>query len=150
MPQTLLQSKPGARVGRCRPVRRATLATVANFHDSNAPLLVACLCADWCHVCQDYRQTFAALAREFEPAVQFLWVDIEDDEEALGTVEVDDFPTLLVARAGQICHFAAVVPNAQTGQRLLRRALAGEFAALADGGPAGLLQRLHALRALRG
>jgi thiol-disulfide isomerase/thioredoxin len=112
--------------------------------------LVACLCADWCHVCQDYRQTFAQLAREFAGAAGFVWVDIEDDEDALGTVEVDDFPTLLIARAGEICHFAAVMPNAPTGQRLVRRALAGELAPLGDAYLAGLPERLHALRRARG
>jgi hypothetical protein len=70
------------------------------------------------------------LAREFAGAAWFVWVDIEDDEDALGTVEVDDFPTLLIARAGQICHFAAVMPSAPTGRRLVRRALAGEPAPL--------------------
>jgi thiol-disulfide isomerase/thioredoxin len=85
--------------------------------DSSDRWLVACLCADWCHVCQDYRQTFAQLAREFAGAAGFVWVDIEEDEDALGTVEVDDFPTLLIARAGQICHFAVVMPSAPTGQR---------------------------------
>jgi thiol-disulfide isomerase/thioredoxin len=112
--------------------------------------LVACLCADWCHVCQDYRQTFAQLAREFAGAAGFVWVDIEDDEDALGTVEVDDFPTLLIARAGEICHFAAVMPNAPAGQRLVRRALAGELAPLGDAYLAGLPGRLHALRRARG
>jgi thioredoxin 1 len=112
--------------------------------------LVACLCADWCHVCQDYRQTFAQLAGEFAGAAEFVWVDIEDDEDALGTVEVDDFPTLLIARAGRICHFAPVMPNAPTGQRLVRRALAGELAPLGDASLAGLPARLHALRRARG
>lgn len=118
--------------------------------DSPDRWLVACLCADWCHVCQDYRQTFAQLTREFAGAAGFVWVDIEDDEDALGTVEVDDFPTLLIARAGQICHFAAVMPNAPTGQRLVRRALAGELAPLSDASLAGLPERLRALRRTRG
>jgi len=112
--------------------------------------LVACLCADWCHVCQDYRQTFDQLTREFAGAAGFVWVDIEDDEDALGTVEVDDFPTLLIARAGEICHFAAVMPNAPAGQRLVRRALAGELAPLGDAYLAGLPERLRALRRARG
>jgi thiol-disulfide isomerase/thioredoxin len=112
--------------------------------DSSDRWLVACLCADWCHVCQDYRQAFDQLGREFGGAAEFVWVDIEDDEHALGAVEVDDFPTLLIARAGQICHFAAVVPNVSTGQRLVRRALAGELAPVGDASLAGLAQRLRA------
>lgn len=112
--------------------------------DSSDRWLVACLCADWCHVCQDYRQTFEQLGREFGGAAEFVWVDIEDDEQALGAVEVDDFPTLLIAHADQICHFAAVVPNASTGQRLVRRALAGGLAPVGDTRLAGLPQRLRA------
>lgn len=111
--------------------------------------LVACLCADWCHVCQDYRQTFASLAGEFAGAAEFVWVDIEDDEQALGAVEVDDFPTLLIAHGSQPCHFAAVVPNAPSGRRLVRRALAGEIAPLGDASLAGLPERLRALRLAR-
>ncbi len=112
--------------------------------DSSEHWLVACLCADWCHVCQDYRQIFEQLGHEFGGAADFVWVDIEDDEQALGAVEVDDFPTLLIARAGQICHFAAVVPNVSTGQRLVRRALAGALAPMGGAKLAGLPQRLRA------
>ena len=118
--------------------------------DSSDPWLVACLCADWCHVCQDYRAVFERLAGEFADAAWFVWVDIEDDEDSLGEVGVDDFPTLLIARGSQICHFAAVVPNASTGQRLVRRALAGELAPREDAVLAGLPGRLHALRRARG
>lgn len=122
--------------------------------DEPAPLperwLVACLCADWCHVCQDYRPTFASLAGEFADAAAFVWVDIEDDEDALGAIDVDDFPTLVIARGSQVCHFAAVVPNAPTGRRLIQRALAGGLAPRADALLAGLPERLHALHRARG
>jgi thiol-disulfide isomerase/thioredoxin len=106
------------------------------------PLLVACLCAAWCHVCEAYRATFDALAREFGPAARFVWVDIEDDEDTLGPIDVDDFPTLLIARGGAIHHFATVVPTAQAAHRLLRRALKGQLPVIADSRLAGLPERL--------
>src|SRR5687768_13494862 len=44
---------------------------------------VACLCAQWCDSCVAYREGFEALAREF-PQAEFVWLDIEDDAEAVG------------------------------------------------------------------
>ena len=75
-------------------------------------MLVACLCAAWCRTCDEYRPTFDALAREFEREARFVWVDIEDDEDALGSVDVVDFPTLLIARGERIDFFGPVLPHA--------------------------------------
>ena len=61
------------------------------------PLFVACLCAGWCTTCGSYRATFDALAQEFGPAARFRWIDIADEEAALGDQDVDNFPTLLLA-----------------------------------------------------
>ena len=47
-------------------------------------LLVACLCAEWCGSCRDYRATFAALAAQFSGEADFAWIDIEDESDALG------------------------------------------------------------------
>jgi len=111
-----------------------------------APLLVACLCAAWCRTCDDYRVTFDALAGEFAGLARLVWVDIEDDEDALGTVDVVDFPTLLVAAGDEVRFFGAVMPHAQTARQLLRRALQGELGVVADPALAGLPARLRALR----
>jgi thiol-disulfide isomerase/thioredoxin len=63
--------------------------------------LVACLCAEWCGSCRDYRATFAALAAQFAADAEFAWIDVEDDADALGDPDIDDFPTLLIARGAQ-------------------------------------------------
>jgi thiol-disulfide isomerase/thioredoxin len=110
------------------------------------PLFVACLCAAWCRTCDDYRETFDALAREFGAPTRFLWVDIEDDEDALGIVDVADFPTLLIAQGDEIHFFGPVTPHAQTARQLLQRALQDELGRLADAALAGLPARLRALR----
>jgi thiol-disulfide isomerase/thioredoxin len=80
--------------------------------------LVACLCADWCGVCRDYRPGFDALAREFAGA-RFAWIDIEDDAEAAGDHEVEDFPTLLVKRGDAVLFFGALQPHHSHLRRLL-------------------------------
>ena len=117
--------------------------------DAARPLLVACLCAAWCRTCDDYRLTFDALAREFDREARFVWVDIEDDEDALGGVDVVDFPTLLIARGETIDFYGPVLPHPQTARQLVQRALLGELGAVTDAALAGLPARLRALRALR-
>jgi thioredoxin-like negative regulator of GroEL len=113
--------------------------------DSDRPWLVACLCAAWCRTCDDYRVTFETLRREFGGRAAFRWVDIEDDEDALGSLDVVDFPTLLIA-AGESIHFIGpVLPHVQTARQLVERALRGELAVVADPALAGLPGRIAAL-----
>jgi thioredoxin 1 len=116
--------------------------------DTEAHLLVACLCAAWCRTCGDYRVTFDALKREFGAQVSFVWVDIEDDEEALGGVDVIDFPTLLIAAANDICFFGPVTPHAGAARQLVQRALAGALGHAPNAELAGLPARLRALQRL--
>jgi thiol-disulfide isomerase/thioredoxin len=108
--------------------------------------LVACLCAEWCDSCREYRATFDALAAQFAGAVDFAWIDIEDDADALGDVDVENFPTLLIADAGGPRFLGAVTPQPGTAERLIRGVLAGELAVAAD---AGLIERVRALLAKR-
>jgi thiol-disulfide isomerase/thioredoxin len=113
--------------------------------DAARPLLVACLCAAWCRTCDDYRPTFDALAREFAREARFVWVDIEDDEAALGGVDVVDFPTLLVGHGDSIDFYGPVLPHAQTARQLVQRALQAELGVVTDAALAGLPARLRAL-----
>ena len=109
-------------------------------------LLVACLCADWCGTCRDYAAPFAALARR--GAARCVWVDIEDHGDVLDDVDVDDFPTLLIARGDAVLFFGTVTPHAQTLDRLVESAAHDELKRLDDPRLAGLPARLRALRAL--
>ena len=97
----------------------------------SAPLLVACLCAQWCGVCRDYapvmKRTLAALG---VPAVRPVWVDIEDDDEVVGELDVQNFPTLLLVRGDAVLFFGPVTPHAHTLERLVANALAGALPAL--------------------
>ena len=104
---------------------------------------VACLCAAWCVACREYAATFDALAAQHGGDADFAWIDIEDDADALGDLDIEDFPTLLIADAAGARFFGPVTPQAQTAERLIRGALAGTLAAGAAD-PA-LVERVAAL-----
>ena len=87
-----------------------------------SPLLVACLCAQWCGTCRDYQPLFDQLQAEF-PQVRFKWVDVEDESELVDPVEVENFPTLLMARGGSPLFFGAVMPHLETLKRLIQNHL---------------------------
>ena len=106
-------------------------------------LLVACLCAEWCGTCRDYAEPFAALARR--GGTRCVWVDIEDHEEVLDEVDVDNFPTLLIARGDTVLFFGTVTPHARTLERLVEAAARGELKALDDARLAGLPARVRAI-----
>ena len=96
------------------------------------PLLVACLCAEWCGSCRDYRPVFDALAADARPDTVFRWVDIEDEAELAGDIEVASFPTLLIARGGDVLFMGPVTPHAKTAAALIARARAGQLATTPD------------------
>ena len=85
-------------------------------------LLVACLCAEWCRTCRSYRTTFTELAAR-HPECCFVWVDVEDHADALGDFDVENFPTLLVQRGGDVLFFGPVLPHAGVVEGLLSRDL---------------------------
>jgi thioredoxin 1 len=80
---------------------------------------VACLCAEWCDTCKDYRAGFDALAREF-PQAEFAWLDVEDDAEAVGDLEVENFPTIEVKRGEEVLFYGAMLPRHDLLRRLLK------------------------------
>lgn len=85
-------------------------------------LLVACLCADWCGTCREYQPQFAQLQATF-PGIQFLWIDVEDECELVDPIEVENFPTLLLATREQVRFFGTVLPHMETLQRLIETQL---------------------------
>ena len=90
-------------------------------------LLVACLCAGWCGTCRDYVPTFDAALAALGAAARGTWIDIEDDAELVDSVDVEDFPTLLIARGETVLFFGTITPQPATLARLLASALAGEL-----------------------
>lgn len=105
--------------------------------------LVVCLCAEWCGTCRDYREPLRAAAVE-HPDHAFAWIDIEDDAELAGDLDIETFPTLLVLNGHQVMFYGPVLPGGESLKRLLR--------ALEENGPqptaldpavTGLVQRLR-------
>jgi thioredoxin 1 len=90
-------------------------------------LRVVCLCAEWCGVCRDHAAPFEETALAFGAKAEFTRLDIEDEAELLGPVDVENFPTLLIARGAQVLFFGTITPHAQTLARLVQGALAGEL-----------------------
>ena len=116
----------------------------------NDVLRVVCLCAAWCGVCRDYAAPFDEAAAPFGTQAEFTRLDIEDEAELLGSVDVENFPTLLIARGEQVLFFGTITPHVQTLTRLVKSALAGELKPLADATEVDALsQRLQRVLALR-
>jgi len=115
---------------------------------SDARVLVACLCAQWCGVCRDYRQRFDEVRDRVQrdhPQVQFLWIDIEDEADLLNPVDVEDFPTLLLARGAQPRFFGPLTPQVQTLVRMIdTQALNANASALTSADMVALVARIRA------
>jgi thioredoxin 1 len=79
---------------------------------------VICLCAEWCNVCREWRTSFEQAAAD-HPHLRFAWVDVEDEADAMDDIDIETFPTLLVAAAGRPLFFGPVLPSAPQFQRLL-------------------------------
>lgn len=104
--------------------------------------LVACLCARWCGTCRDYEAVFDALRLQFADRAHFRWVDIEDEADLLGSVDVENFPTLLIAHGTDIRFFGPLLPHAKTLQTTVQRALDAPLMTLSDPAVQALAQRL--------
>ena len=84
---------------------------------------IACLCAAWCRLCDEYRPMLQALAAEFTRGgvrAHWHWVDIEDEAELVGELDVETFPTLVIADDTHVRFAGPVTPQRETLQRLLR------------------------------
>jgi hypothetical protein len=79
---------------------------------------VIALCAEWCNVCRDWRAAFNETAAS-RPDISFAWVDIEDESEAMGDVDVETFPTVLIGRGTDALFLGPVQPQAAQLARLV-------------------------------
>ena len=95
--------------------------------DTASPnLIVACLCADWCGTCRDYREDFEhTVGAAPGGGVRAMWIDIEDEAELVGAIDVENFPTLLIARGSEVLFFGTVTPHLSTLARLVQAAVEG-------------------------
>lgn len=85
--------------------------------------VVACLCAAWCDVCTRYRQAFDQWAGEVQQA-HLVWIDVEDQADLVGNIDIENFPTLLIQRGHRVDFLGTVMPDVAVAQRLLQNAQA--------------------------
>lgn len=89
---------------------------------------IACLCAAWCRLCDDYAAVFQQVAVELRDsglALQWHWIDIEDEAELLGEMDVETFPTLVIADHEHVRFAGALTPQPDTLRRVLRATVTG-------------------------
>lgn len=100
-------------------------------------LQVVVLCAAWCRTCDEYRDVLASL-----PGLPATWVDIEDEADRVEPLDIETFPTVLIARRGQPVFFGPLTPQAGVLDRLARQA---DTAPLRQPDALALWQRLQPL-----
>jgi thiol-disulfide isomerase/thioredoxin len=81
--------------------------------------IVACLCAQWCGTCGAYRAAFDSLAAR-HPDKEFIWIDIEDQADVVGDLDVENFPTLLIQRDDTVAFFGTMLPDPALADRLVK------------------------------
>lgn len=93
------------------------------------PWWVVCLCAQWCGVCREFRAAFDAWASE-RADVRVVWVDVEDEESVVGDLDIETFPTALIADGLQARFFGPVLPQIGVLGRMLDSLQQAETASL--------------------
>jgi thioredoxin reductase (NADPH) len=76
------------------------------------------LCAAWCSTCREFRLVCERIAAS-RPELSLVWVDIEDDAELLGDIDVETFPTFAIFEGEALRHYGALLPRADLLERLL-------------------------------
>jgi thioredoxin 1 len=113
--------------------------TIASRLSDSATMLVACLCAEWCGTCREYRTMFATLS-DTHPDACFVWIDVESHAELVDDLDVENFPTILIEDGTSTRFFGTVLPQPRIVERMLE-----EFAN--DAGPSGGFKLRKALAA---
>jgi thioredoxin 1 len=107
--------------------------------------LVVGFCAAWCNTCGEFRAAFDALAQSRRDAT-FVWLDIEDDADVAGDIDIENFPTIAVFHGDRPLHFGVSLPQRGVVARLLQALDATSRTIDADPAVAALPQRLRRRR----
>lgn len=94
---------------------------------ASPPVHIACLCAAWCRLCEAYSEVFQPVLAALQlqhPQLVLHWIDIEDESALVGELDVETFPTVVVATAHAVPFAGTLTPQADTLARVLRAALA--------------------------
>ncbi|MBB5206314.1 thioredoxin-like negative regulator of GroEL [Inhella inkyongensis] len=108
----------------------------------SAVLDLYCLCAEWCGTCREVRPTLEGLAAA-DAGLRLQWVDIEDEAERVGDLDIETFPTLLLAQGEQVLFFGPSLPQEAALRQLVLRAQEGRALQGAEPQAQALLQRLR-------
>ncbi|CAN5121351.1 hypothetical protein BH10PSE17_BH10PSE17_10240 [soil metagenome] len=84
-------------------------------------LSILCLCAAWCGTCRDFQSPFDA-SKALHPDARFEWIDIEDQADRVGDIEVDDFPVVVIARDDTPVFFGTLRPALSVLERAVAQA----------------------------
>ena len=96
----------------------ADRAAIADAFADPQRQVVVSFCAAWCETCNEFRAGYERLATA-RPHAAFVWIDIEDDAEWAGDVDVENFPTLAVYRGSTPLHFGVSLPHENVVGRLI-------------------------------
>lgn len=111
---------------------------------SERAFLVVGLCAAWCNTCTEFREGFEGLASTRVDST-FVWIDIEDDAEIAGDIEVENFPTIGVFHRDRLLHFGVSLPQPSIVARLLAALTADSGTIAAEAAVVSLPTRLKRL-----
>jgi thioredoxin 1 len=110
--------------------------------DTSSDWMVICLCAEWCGTCRDWRAQWLQVAAVHAHA-SFAWVDIEDQADDVGDVDIETFPTVLIAQQGRVRFLGPVLPQAGQLARLLASLAADPRSGVAPPEAQPLFERLR-------
>ncbi|HET7136017.1 MAG TPA: thioredoxin family protein [Casimicrobiaceae bacterium] len=116
---------------------------LAAAFDDPARIIVVALCAAWCDTCREFRAGFDRLAQS-RRQFTFVWLDVEDDADGAGDVDVENFPTLAIYRGDEPIHFGVSLPHETTIGRLVDALATHAPVVAADEAVSGLPAKLAA------
>ena len=99
------------------PTSQESPALARRWADGTTTVVVA-LCAAWCDSCEQFRTTLERIAQA-RPSALFVWLDIEDDSEICGDIDVENFPTLAIYRGERLLHYGVSLPQEGVVSRLI-------------------------------
>ena len=81
-------------------------------------VLLAWWAAFWLRFNLDIPPEFDALAVQ-HPGIRFQWVDVEDESDVVGDLDIETFPTLLIANEAGARFFSPLAPHIAVLDRLI-------------------------------
>jgi thioredoxin-like negative regulator of GroEL len=116
---------------------------MTTISSASGTLDVVCLCAGWCNNCTAYRPLFDSLQAQFEGRARLHWLDIEDEAEVVGDLDIETFPTMLIMKGDVPLFMGPLTPQAGVLVNLVQSALDQRLVPLADADTQALARKVH-------